>query len=296
MLIPPLKFHQINRMVRDKFRTKDISVSCRIQTNLTLLNDNWIKVFKEDCPQSVGVSLDYKTYARVNSKGENYDKTVLENVCSLKKKLINVGVSTLVTPKNVKLVQEMYDFYKSNKLDFKVARYFPSSNPLPQEAEFILSDEEYAIFLCSLYDIWVNDKKPEIKILNFLEMASGLIDGKRCLCTSAPEKCYKSYICVEAGGEIYNCGRYDTKQYRLGTINDSPEIISNKVEQRGEILLPQKCSSCSCLPLCHGGCPFELETCGKYLDCNITREILIHIAQHLKASGIILKIDPAYDC
>lgn len=292
MLVGATKFRRLTDKVRKTFQLSGISVVFRIQTNLTLLNQEWINTFKDvDC-RAIGVSLDYRTEARVDANGKLYDDEVLRNILSLKQNGIHVGVATLVTPQNIALVHEMYEFYKRYELSFKTMRFFPSTNPLPQELLYATSDQDYGKFLCSLYDIWTEDNNPRIRILNLLEMATGLIRGERRLCSAESGNCYKNYLCIEAGGEVFNCGRYDTPEHRIGTIYDSPKTISDAIDARAKRPLQRQCLKCSCLLLCHGGCPFELETSGRFLDCESTQIVLRHIARHLKSRGVALKVDP----
>ena len=292
MLLGATKFRSLTETIRSVFAKEGIKTKFQIQTNLTLLNEGWIDVFKDAGFDSIGGSLDFQTGARIDAMGRSYDEIVLKNIRQLKNHKIDVGCISLVTPQNINHVQEMYCFFKSNGLDFKTARYFPSTNPTAEESMYATTDQQYAEFLCSLYDIWVEDKNPRIKILNLLEMATGLINGRRKLCTAEPGKCYRNYLCFEGGGEIYNCGRYDTPKYRLGTIYDTPETIAAKVNRRAATSLQTECINCPCLPLCNGGCPFERETSGRYLNCLVTKKVLTHIATHLKSASVAIKVDP----
>ena len=292
MLLGAKRLQFLTQMVKAVFEKASISVVFHLQTNLTLLNQEWINVFQSDYCNTIGVSLDFQTGARVDATGKLYDDIVLRNILILRENNIEVNAISLVTPQNIGQVREMYDFFKHNELSFKTARYFPSTSPLVGELEYATTDEAYSDFLCLLYDTWVADKNPTIRVHNLLEMATGLINGRRRLCTAEIGKCYKNYLCLEAGGEIFNCGRYDTPQQRLGTINDSPETIIAIVNHRAETPLNHECTSCPCLQLCNGGCPFERETSGRYLDCFVTKSVLSHIATHLKKAGIQIKVDP----
>lgn len=296
MLVGASKFRVLTDRVREVFKHFEIPVVFRIQTNLTLLNQEWIDVFKGAYCRAIGVSLDFRTEARVDANGQTHDDEVLRNILLLRQHGIHVGVATLVTPKNIGLAREMYDFYKGNDLSFKTMRYFPSTNPMPEELSYATSDCDYADFLCSLYDIWTNDDNPRIRILNLLEMATGLIRGERRLCSAESGSCYRNYLCIEAGGEVFNCGRYDLPEHRIGTICDPPKTIAKRIDERAKRELPSACLRCACLPLCHGGCPFERETSGRFLDCKTTQIVLRHIARHLKSRGIALKVDPFHDC
>ena len=292
MLVGAVKFRRLTEKVRDSFKRIGLAVVFRIQTNLTLLNQDWIDVFKQSYCRAIGVSLDFRTGARVDAKGQNHDDEVLRNILLLRQNGVHVGVATLVTPQNIGLVREMYDFYKEYELSFKTMRFFPSTNPMPLELSYATSDQDYAKFLCSLYDIWTEDDNPRIRVLNLLEMATGLIRGERRVCSAESGGCYRNYLCIEAGGEIFNCGRYDAPEHRIGTIYDSPTSIAEAIDRRSKRELPPTCLKCSYFHLCHGGCPFEMETSGRFLDCETTKIVLHHIANDLKSRGIALKVDP----
>lgn len=288
MLIGAEKFQKLNEYIKILSAEIGCRINFRIQTNLTLLNEQWIGVFGRDYKRGIGTSLDYKTFARVDKQGVNYDELVQNNIHKLQKRGFSVGAITLVTPANIGLVREMYEFYKSRMINFKTSRFFPSSSPLPDERKYLVNDDEYSRFLCELFDIWYDDPAPKIKVGNLQEMAVGIVRGERCLCLAAKSSCVGNFLCIESGGEIYNCGRYDAGKFMLGTIYDNPAKVRDAVRERLSAILPTKCSTCSFVSLCNGGCRFERDMFGKYFDCAVTQNILSHIARRLKKSGVMI--------
>lgn len=286
MLIGVKLFSELTNYLISEFEKNNIKISLSIQTNLTLLSDEWLEILKKYYKNMVGISLDFMTHARCDAKGNFYEDKILKSIKKLQDSEIGCsGVLTLVTPDNVKLVREMYDFYKKNGLSFQTSRYFPSTFPLECEKEYILSDQEYSDFLIKLFDIWFNDPDPQIEILNLRELAVGLLTGTRNICVAQKSGCTQRIICIEAGGEIYNCGRYDSPEYLIGTVFDSIQTISEKISMRSTYTLPAKCLKCKFFKICNGGCRYERDINGKFIDCSVTLKILSHIENSLKASG-----------
>ena len=286
MLMGVTKFEELTKYILDIFGENGIRLRLAMQTNLTLLSEKWIEVLSEYYNGILGVSLDYKTNARVDSLGNLYDDKVLSNINFLRTNNVEIsGVITLVTPNNVKLAREMFAFYKENHLDFQTSRYFPSTNPLPGETQYAVSDEDYYMFLKELFDIWFEDEDPKISVVSLNEMAVGLLHGYRTLCIAQENGCTQRIICIEAGGEIYNCGRYDTNEFMLGTVFDKVSLISEKIEARKRYVLPLKCKSCRYFALCFGGCRYEYDTSRRNLNCNVDRKILSYIEKKLRKSN-----------
>ncbi len=78
MLIGYSKFEELTEYILDFFDSNEIKVYLSMQTNLTLTNEKWLHVFSKYYKDVLGVSLDFCTNARVDSKGKLYDDIVLE--------------------------------------------------------------------------------------------------------------------------------------------------------------------------------------------------------------------------
>lgn len=297
MLIGAKLFAELTEYVISEFEKSNIRLLLSLQTNLTLFSPDWIDVFQKHYKDNIGVSLDFKTNARCDATGRFYDEKIISSIKELNKYHIGLsGVLGLVTPDNVKCVHEMYEFYKSNNLSFQISRYFPSTSPLECEKKYILSDAEYSNFIIKLFDIWYDDPDPKIEIFNLREMAVGLINGARNLCIAQKNGCTQRIICIEAGGEIYNCGRYDSAEYLLGTISNSVQDVATAVSQRKHCPLPAKCLKCKYFKLCNGGCRYERDINGGFINCAADRLILAHIEKRLIESGCELADLTKEDC
>ena len=286
MLIGVKLFSELTEYVLTAFKKINVKVLLSLQTNLTLYTADWLGIITKYYKNNIGVSLDYMTEARCDINGNFYEKQILEAIKSLHNNGVEVsGILSLVTPKNVNLVNEMYQFYKENELSFQTSRYFPSTTPLECEKAYVLSDMEYANFLIKLFDIWFDDPDPQIEILNLREMAVGLINGVRNLCIAQKGGCTQRIICIEAGGEIYNCGRYDSANFLIGTIKEDVKKISDSIGLRAHYSLPKHCYTCKYFKLCNGGCRYERDINGKFINCKVDQKILKHIEKRLLASG-----------
>ena len=140
-------------------------------------------------------------------------------------------------------------------------------------------------FLIKLFDIWFDDPDPRIEILNLREMAVGLINGVRNLCVAQKGGCTQRILCIESGGEIYNCGRYDSPEYLIGTTKEDVKTISDLISSRANYTLPPHCYRCKYFRICNGGCRYERDINGRFINCQVDQRILNHIEKRLLESG-----------
>lgn len=290
----PFFIEFINKVNQTKKPNQIIQYS--IQTNGTLLNDEWVRFFKEN-HFLVGLSLDgYKDnhdYFRItNQNTETYHK-VFKSLELLRKYEIDFNVLTVLTEQLAKHPQKLYNFYKDNKIThIQLIPCLPDLSSL--STFFALTPKRFASFYKSFYDFWLND------LLKGDYMSVGLFDNVIPMYRGVPPQqcgmvgnCAFQFV-IESNGSVYPCDFFVLDEYNCGNINTETirEIAKNKIIH-SFIHEPKRtckeCSTCPFLEMCHGNCKrlnvtyFDEEYCGY-------KEFLLHSEKSMREIASKIKL------
>ncbi|MGM0904178.1 MAG: anaerobic sulfatase maturase [Bacillota bacterium] len=238
-------------------------ISNAIQTNGTLINEQWAQFFKR-YNFLVGVSLDgpeeINDARRITGSGKGSFKSITKGIKHLKDANVEFNILTVLHENNIHKAKELMHFYKKegfNYVQFIPCMDFQSQEP-DQPGKYLITPQQYGDFLCEAFDIWYNDGKPEISIRFFDNMLAVYLHESAEACFHQ-KSCPKTIV-FEQNGDAYPCDYFIDEQHKLGNIKqDSLESIINN--ERMDLfltkkpLLPDQCKSCEFLHLCHGGCP-----------------------------------------
>lgn len=235
-----------------------------IQTNGTLLNEDWCQFFAAE-RFSVGLSLDgpealHDAY-RVTKDQRASHRQVMKGYRLLRRQGVPVDLLCVVQAKNVQHPLEVYRFFK------EIGAQYLSFIPLVERRAGVeggVSDasvpaEAYGAFLCAIYDEWVRHDMGRIMVQIFEEAARPAYGLGHSLCIFRPT-CGDVPV-VEHNGDFYSCDHFVTPEYRLGNIRQIPlaTLIDSPAQeafgQAKQTTLPRYCRECDVLAMCNGGCP-----------------------------------------
>lgn len=245
-----------------------------IQTNATLLNDDFAQFFKDN-NFLVGVSIDgpqdiHDKYRKDKGKQPTFLK-VIRGIEILYRHGVDFNTLTTISKAGEGRGLEVYMFMKS--ICSRFMQFMPVLeyvNPLsknivpPEEDEKIptswsVDSLEYGKFMCDIFDYWVKHDVGNY----FVNLFDSTLAN---YCGLNPGTCVYSETCganavVEHNGDVYPCDHFVYKKYKLGNLNDSSlqEIMSSENITRFGInkrnSLPVKCLKCKYFNACHGECP-----------------------------------------
>lgn len=233
-----------------------------IQTNATLLNEDWIQFLKEK-KYLVGISLDgmkeIHDIFRLDRQSQGTFDRVLDNLFKLREAGVEFNVLSVVNSEVAKHGKEIYEYFLEN--DFSFMQFIPALDPLKdkEKKEYSLTAENYGIFLDELFNAWYEDiLQGRFSAIRYYENLLLILLGRE------PESCDMVGHCtanaiIEADGSVYPCDFYVLDEKRLGNINDSPisEILhSPKAVDfvKESYQLHEDCKKCCYLKLCRSGC------------------------------------------
>jgi uncharacterized protein len=257
-----------------KYQGPDKNITNGIQTNGTLLDDEWCRFLAEE-HFSVGISLDgpaelHDQY-RVTKGGMPTHERVMHAYGLLQRYKVPCDLLCVVHAGNVGHPLDVYRFFReigARYIGFlplvERARVEASLSDLTDSTEDNISDltvpaEAFGDFLCAIFDEWQSRDIGHIKVQIFEETAATALGRDHALCIF--RKTCGDIPVIEHNGDFYSCDHFVDAEHRLGNIRQLPLSVmvqSPKQETFGKakfVQLPRQCKSCEVLAMCNGGCP-----------------------------------------
>lgn len=262
-LLAGLDFFEKVVALQAKYAPKNTIISNSLQTNGTLITEEWARFFKK-YNFLIGVSLDgpkeINDARRVTGSGAGSYELIMKGINILRKHKVDFNILTVVHETNVHRAKELLDFYE--KEDFKFVQFIPAMNFLAQETDaqgnYLITPKEYGDFLCEAFDAWYNDGYPNTSIRFFDNMLNVYLHREAELCVHR-KTCAKTIV-LEQNGDAYPCDFFINDRYKMGNVGKDRliDILNSPIYNDFLQLkpkLPESCQSCEFINLCHGGCP-----------------------------------------
>jgi uncharacterized protein len=259
-----LKFFQRIVELQKKHLPVNWKIVNGLQTNGTLLNDEWCRFLKRES-LIVGVSLDgpenFHSINRFRKVGQSCFKETLSGYQLLRDYGIPCEILCVVNQGNVRNPIEVYRFFKQLKAQFitflpLVERRTSIGNEFSEQS---VDAKAFGKFLCTIFDEWKENDIGIIKIQIFEEALRTAFKQEHTLCIF--KKTCGGVPVLEFNGDVYSCDYYVRKENFLGNIgNTSLEILLESPAQKvfGHAKfdsLPEYCLECEVLDMCNGACP-----------------------------------------
>lgn len=249
-----------------------------LQTNATLLTDDWARFFGEN-NFLLGVSIDgpreiHDANRLTRGAEPTFDK-VLAGIEKLQRAHAEFNTLSAVSAASAGHGIEIYRFCKSIGSRFmqflpvvehtkQVAGYPREVICSPEDVEshlasWSISARDYGYFLTDIFDDWVKKDVGNYYVQMFDATLAGWCGVRAGVC-SMNETCGDALV-VEHNGDVYSCDHFVYPEYRLGNINENELKTMFRSRAQFEFgaakssSLPQKCNSCAWQHLCHGECP-----------------------------------------
>lgn len=247
-----------------------------IQTNGTLLNDEWCEFFKQN-NFLVGVSIDgpqeFHDEYRKTGTGRPTFRDVMKGINLLNKHGVEWNALAVVNDFNADYPIDFYHFFK--EIGCRYIQFTPIVErittrpdnlrlaPGMQEegilADFSITAGQWGNFLCTIFDEWVHHDVGEYYIQLFDATLANWVGQAPGICTMA-EECGHAGV-MEFNGDVYSCDHFVFPEYKLGNLHDQTifEMMNGqrqrKFSRMKKQMLPQQCRECRFLFACHGECP-----------------------------------------
>ncbi|PWB54497.1 MAG: anaerobic sulfatase maturase [Anaerolineales bacterium] len=268
-----LDFYRKALVLAEKYRRPGMSFLHSMQTNGTLLDNEWAAFFKEH-DFLIGISLDGPAWLhnayRLDKGGRPTFERVMRGVRLLQKHSVEFNVLTTVNRLNGDYPLEVYHFLRdevgTHWIQFipVVERINSIGLTLYQEgttvSERSVLPEQFGHFLSTIFDEWVRHdvgnifvQSFEATLRNWLSLPSSGMCVFNETCGAGPA--------LEHNGDLYACDHFVEPNYLLGNIEHTPmlELMGSLKQVKFGLdkrsTLPQACQSCDVRFACHGECP-----------------------------------------
>jgi uncharacterized protein len=235
-----------------------------IQTNGTLLDDNWCR-FLSDENFLVGISIDgpqeFHDKFRFTPSGGSTFSQVMKGYELLKKHGVTTEVLCVLNSLNAGHPLVIYNFFKGLGAEYMtflpLVEYQPDSEPAVSPAS--VDPLKYGNFLIKVFDEWIAKDIGNVRIQVFEEAAHTAFYQDHTLCIFKV-RCGGVPV-IEHNGDFYTCDHFVDREHLLGNISKmSIAELLDSPEQKafGEAkfsTLPQYCRECEVLEMCNGECP-----------------------------------------
>jgi uncharacterized protein len=303
-------------------RTKTITNS--LQTNGTLLNDEWCRFLKQH-DFMVGISIDgpkeiHDRYRRDRTGKGTFDQA-MRGLRLLQKHKVGYNVLASVARETAKRPLDVYRFLREQGVEF--IQFAPIVERMPdilsrqhglrlaepasldKEEEqtevtpWSVSPEEYGDFLIAIYEEWVRHDVGQVFVMNFEWALNAWIGNPSPVCIHA-EQCGQSLV-IEHNGNVYACDHCVYPEYKLGNIlTERLPDLARKSRETGfgvskETALPKWCRECKVLAACRGGCPKQRFLMSNYNEpglhylCEGYKKFFLHIRKYCHAMTQLLE-------
>lgn len=282
-----LDFFRRSVAVAERHRRPDQRVLHTIQTNGTLIDDEWAAFFRQ-AGYLVGLSIDgpralHDAY-RVSKRGEGTFDDVIRAWDILRRHEVDTNVLCTINAANQDHPLEVYRFFRDAlqaryiQLIPVVERATPDTialanlgwgglrgrdRPLYRQQGSLVTGRsvnagKFGRFLIGIFDEWVEHDVGTVFVTTF-DVALGSWMGQHNACIVAPE-CGRA-LAMEHNGDVYACDHFVEPGYLIGNVRDTPLAALVTSEQQRRFgrnkfdSLPRYCRECPVQFACHGECP-----------------------------------------
>ena len=275
-LMRPLQFYKKAVVLQRKYAAGRRIDNC-LQTNGTLLTEEWCRFFKEQ-GWLVGVSVDgtqemHDAYRKAKGGGPSHHK-VMQGIRLLQKHGVEWNALAVVNDLNAGHPKEFYRFFK--EIGCRFIQFTPIVERMLTHADgrqlaaveeegtggmmpFSVSPEQWGDFLIGIFDEWVKEDVGEYFVQLFDATLANWMGVQPGICTLARTCGHAGAI--EWNGDVFACDHFVFPQYRLGNLREKSLVEMMYSPQQREFgrakqtALPRQCRECRWLFACNGECP-----------------------------------------
>lgn len=241
---------------------RGLQIDNTLQTNGTLLTDEWCRFFKEH-GFLIGISVDgmqpfHDSYRR-SADGRPSFVQVMKGIELLYKHGVEFNIMGVVNDLNVDYPLEFYRFFKQIGAHFiqfaPIVERFPDGRITP----WSVAPGKWGDFLIAIFNDWVRTDVGNYYV-NYFDCAlanwMGVPPG---ICIFA-ENCGHAGV-MEFNGDLYSCDHFVYPEYKLGNLKEKSLIEMMYSPQQQEFGLNKsaglsiQCKQCEYLFACRGECP-----------------------------------------
>lgn len=276
-------------------------ISNSLQTNGTLVNDDWAKFFNDN-QFLIGVSIDgpkeIHDAFRKDTRGNDSWESTVRGIEKLYRNNVEYNTLSTINHYSENKGLEIYQFLKkcgSNYMQFlpvvehinrrtrRIASPFDTESEL---AQWSVKPTAFGEFMCDIFDEWVKHDVGQIFVQLFDATLAKYIGASPGICIF-DDTCGDNLI-IEHNGDIYVCDHFVYQEFKLGNLkqNSMDEILNSKARLDFKMgkrrNLSQECLDCKFYFACTGECPKHRFQNGKNALCEGYKMFYEHTEPYFK--------------
>lgn len=264
-----LDFFRRSMEHQQKYWRPGMTIQNTMQTNGTLLNDEWCEFFREN-NFLIGISLDgprelHDAY-RVDKSGRPTFERVMRGVKLLRQHKVGYNILTTVHAANAEHPLEVYRFLR-DEVKAEFIQFIPiverDNDTGFQEGDTVtdhsVKADQYGRFLISAFNEWVQRDVGRVFVQIFDVALAAWAGAPPGICAFS-ETCGTA-MAMEHNGDMYSCDHFVEPKYFLGNIKErgmariAGSAKQKKFGQDKLNSLPEYCRRCAVRFVCNGECP-----------------------------------------
>lgn len=272
------------KVVEEQNKYPNVHFENRLQTNATLIDEEWIEFFKQN-NFGIGVSLDgikqIHDLQRPNSAGDPTFDKIMENIRLMQKFELRFGLIQTITSKGLGLIKQSQEFFyhtlglRSWKVNFVDEESCPMN--VANDSSIAMSKDNLLQAYDELIEFWLSCNDASLEIDEMDSFVAAFLGRMPCGCNFTGS--CGSFSCIDFDGSVYPCDRlcFEDQQLFGNLQNDNlVQIMTNdkanqfRLDVRG---LHKDCISCKWKPYCNNGCTSMHDNTGKYRHCEVRKKV-----------------------
>lgn len=259
-------FRKALEFQRKHCRDHQSRIKHAMQTNLTLMNEEFVPVFREMGITQLGTS--YDPVPGLRGPGEEVDSSAynlrfFRGLDLIKKHGFGYGLIYVVTKKSLERPLDIF-FFLTNMT--RNAGFMLNPVLIYDEGRkaLAITPGEYADFLGALFPVWWKHRDRYPGVEPFKSYARMLTGQGISLGCGDSGNCAYNHMNITPDGDTSQCGRSaDWGFISYGNIRERSltEIFRDErrdaLLRRNEVLAQGDCKGCRFWHICHGGCPLD---------------------------------------
>ena len=260
-------FREAIKLQEKNFQETFPRIKNTIQTNLTLMSEEFIAIFKQMGINYIGTSFDPQPNVRGPGEGldsDHYNKQFMKGIGILKRHGIGWGVIYVATRKALESPLDVFYFLtnlvpRTGSILMNPVLFYDESRKDER-----ITAEEWTEFLGKIFPVWWKNRQRYPVVNPFQGYLDKVVTDPENKFPSHVAGCVWNEVNISPGGETFQCGRAsDWDLLSFGNISDRPlvEILKDTERQQLEDRLINlengECKGCRFWGLCSGGCPLD---------------------------------------
>lgn len=271
-------FSKFADCIREMNETYSVDFKLALQTNATLLTDEYIKVLEKNenllSERIISISIDgpkeINDITRHSADGKSAYNTISAAIERVKNSKLAFSTISVIAEHNVNRAKEIFSYMR--EIGSNLCKFVPCYNFDSQGNTELygIKPMQFAKFMCEIFDLWMHNlpasKDKRMVIEPIASIICNLSDSFVTWCEYREEKC-TNFTCIYPNGEMWLCDNFihESMKERAYVKN----IFEVSDDEFKEILLtPSKvcnydefynfsmkdCKECNIYQYCKGGC------------------------------------------